>query len=285
MVKELYKDYSALGRDAKAEVLGAGIFDTLDKNLKYGSLKAESVAYTGKEATPSVMVTSLTGKTLTKDKDYTASCSENINVGKEAVVTVTGMGSYSGSISGTFEITKGTNTLSGTGTYTKIGKVGSAQSFKLNAAAVFGGTITYGSNSSYVTVKAGTVTIKKNFTGVAKLTLKSASSGNYNAASKIITVNVKPGKMAVKSAKNVKNKKLKITWIKMTGADKYQVRVAYNSKMTKGRKTYTVKNSASTKTTGKLRKGKTYYVQIRVYDSQTKAWSAWSAKKKCKVRK
>ena len=70
--------------------------------------------------------------------------------------------------------------------------------------------------------------------------------------------------MAVKKAVNVKGKKIKATWTKMIGADKYQIRVAQNSKMTKG---------------------KNYYVQIRAYDTQTKSWGAWSAKKKVKIRK
>ena len=91
--------------------------------------------------------------------------------------------------------------------------------------------------------------------------------------------------MAVKKAANVKARKIKATWTKMTGADKYQIRVAQNAKMTKGKKTYTAKGTAASKTTGKLTKGKTYYVQIRAYDKQTKSWGAWSAKKKVKISK
>ena len=43
--------------------------------------------------------------------------------------------------------------------------------------------------------------------------------------------------------------------------------------------------SLSSKTTGKLAKGKTYYVQVRAYDKQTNSWGAWSAAKKVKVAK
>ena len=96
---------------------------------------------------------------------------------------------------------------------------------------------------------------------------------------------VKPGKMAAKKTANVKGSKVKVTWAKMAGADRYQVRVALNAKFTKGKKTYNAPAKAASKTTGKLVKGKTYYAQVRAYDKQTKSWGAWSAAKKVKVVK
>ena len=169
---------------------------------------------------------------------------------------------------------------------TVTGKVGSATAFTRTAKAT-SGKVNYSDSSKYASVDStGKVTINKNFTGTFKVTVTSPETAKYKAATKkSYTVKVKPGKMVMKKPVNVKTRKIKATWAKMNGADKYQIRVAYNSKMTKGKKTYTVKGSAKSKTTGKLKKGKIYYVQIRAYDTQTKSWSTWSAKKKCKIKK
>lgn len=186
----------------------------------------------------------------------------------------------------TWEIVKAVNKITGlTSVVTKTGSVSKNTAFT-SAAKAESGTLKYSDNSQYGSVdSAGKVTINKNYTGTFKVTAYSPETANYKAATKSYTVKVKPGKMAVKKAVNVKGKKIKATWTKMTGADKYQIRVAQNSKMTKGKKTYTAKGTAASKTTGKLTKGKNYYVQIRAYDTQTKSWGAWSAKKKVKIRK
>lgn len=64
---------------------------------------ADSYGYTGDEIRPVPTVT-LGSKTLVKDKDYTVSYSSNLNAGT-ATVTVKGTGIYQGSVSETFEIT------------------------------------------------------------------------------------------------------------------------------------------------------------------------------------
>ena len=183
-------------------------------------------------------------------------------------------------------INKAVNTITmSTGAVTKTGSASKATVFT-RAAKAKSGTVKYTDNSRYASVSsAGKVTINKNYTGSFKVTASSPETANYKAATKSYTVKVKPGKMAVKKAANVKARKIKATWTKMTGADKYQIRVAQNAKMTKGKKTYTAKGTAASKTTGKLTKGRTYYVQIRAYDKQTKSWGAWSAKKKVKISK
>jgi len=58
--------------------------------------------YTGKEVTPDFVVT-LDGKALVKERDYTISYSNNINLG-EATATITGKGTYVGNITKTFQI-------------------------------------------------------------------------------------------------------------------------------------------------------------------------------------
>ncbi len=67
---------------------------------------AKDVTYTGKEVTPSVTLKSVSGRTLKKDRDYTITCTENVEIGT-ATVTATGKGKYSETISTTFSIVPG----------------------------------------------------------------------------------------------------------------------------------------------------------------------------------
>ena len=68
------------------------------------ALEQSSIPYTGELITPAVAVT-LGDTVLTRDKDYTVSFEDNIDVGT-ATVTVTGTGNYSGSLTRTFTIVK-----------------------------------------------------------------------------------------------------------------------------------------------------------------------------------
>ena len=67
------------------------------------STKWKSYDYNGRERKPNVTAV-LDGKTLRKDKDFKVSYRNNKKVGK-ASYTVTGIGNYTGSVSGTFELT------------------------------------------------------------------------------------------------------------------------------------------------------------------------------------
>lgn len=94
---------------------------------------------------------------------------------------------------------------------------------------------------------------------------------------------------SVKRLKNLSGKKLKVTWAKKAAVSGYQIQVATNSKFTKNKKTYTVRNaSATSKTISKLKKSKKYYVRIRTYtvtqDEKT-AYSGWSKSKTIKILK
>lgn len=78
------------------------------------------------------------------------------------------------------------------------------------------------------------------------------------------------------SAKNVKNKKIQVTWKKVTGATKYQVRAVAGSKKI-------TKTTSKTKyVLTKLQK-KTYKVSVRAYGQA--GYGKWSKVKKVKVKK
>lgn len=98
---------------------------------------------------------------------------------------------------------------------------------------------------------------------------------------------VKPKKLAAPVLKNLKTRKLKVSW-KVSGkkADRYQIYLARNSRFTKGLKKYTVKNPY--KTISNLKKGQTYYVKVRAgnKDSLKKlCWGSFSKAVKIKIRK
>lgn len=95
---------------------------------------------------------------------------------------------------------------------------------------------------------------------------------------------------SIKKLTNKAGKKLKITWACKYGTCyHYQIQIATNSKFTKNKKTYTVKNTVTTsKTITKLKKSKKYYVRIRTYTTTlggTKAYSKWSSVKRIRITK
>ncbi len=112
-------------------------------------------------------------------------------------------------------------------------------------------------------------------------------SGNYTFNTKLSGLTT----TKVKTAKNLKGKKAKITWAPKTDVDGYQVQVALNKKFSKGKKTQNISISTYSKpkscTFTKLKKKKTYYARIRTYKlvNSEKYYSSWSSTKKFKVKK
>ena len=100
-------------------------------------------------------------------------------------------------------------------------------------------------------------------TGKATVTIKGI--GRFTGT-KTVSFYIVPKKVSIKSLKAVGNKKLKLTWKRNKTASGYQIQLAFNKKFTKGIKNVNIsKNSTTSKTVGKLKKGKWYYVRIRAY--------------------
>lgn len=107
----------------------------------------------------------------------------------------------------------------------------------------------------------------------------------------------------LKSAKNVKGKKVKLSFSKpvysfngkIATKTKYEICYAKDSKFKKGKKIkkYTGTLKTTSRTISKLTKKKTYYFKYRVaikyWDTKANSWkykySAWSNVKKVKIRK
>ncbi|MCD7715202.1 MAG: fibronectin type III domain-containing protein, partial [Lachnospiraceae bacterium] len=92
------------------------------------------------------------------------------------------------------------------------------------------------------------------------------------------------------SVKNSASKKLAVKWKKKSNVSGYQIQYSTKSSFASGSATKTKKVSGASKkscTLSSLKKGKTYYVRIRTYKTVNGKtyYSAWSAKKKVKIKK
>ncbi|MBR6472934.1 MAG: S8 family serine peptidase [Firmicutes bacterium] len=138
--------------------------------IKTATLKSKSKVYTGKKLTNTVTVKAkVNGKTkkLTKDKDYTVSYSNNVNVGK-ATVTIKGKGNYTGKLTKTFSINpKGTTLKTPKAASKAITVKWNKQSKKMSQARISGYQIQVATNSKFTKNKK-TV----NVTGYKKVSKK-----------------------------------------------------------------------------------------------------------------
>ena len=126
----------------------------------------------------------------------------------------------------------------------------------------------------------------KNNTNCCKATVTVTGKGDYEGT-KSANFIIKPAKATISSVKSPKTKLIKVTWKKSAGGvSGYQVMIATNKKFSKGKKTYTVKASAASKTITKLKKGTTYYAKVRAYKTigKSKYYGAWSAVKSVKTK-
>lgn len=102
------------------------------------------------------------------------------------------------------------------------------------------------------------------------------------------TATVALKKPSIKKLKNVKGGKCKI-YIKkkIAGADGYQIRYSRNKSMKSAKRSKLSKNSMLSKTIKGLKKGKTYYVQVRSFKKVNGKlnYSGWSIKKSVRIRK
>jgi hypothetical protein len=153
------------------------------------------VVYTGKAQKPTVTV-KVNGVTVPSSQ-YTVSYSNNTKVGTAKVtIKATSKATYiSGSVTKTFTITKATNPLTVSPTSKKLTVAKckkKAQTFTIKVSKAQG-TVSYkSSNTKYVTVSKGKVTVKKGTPkGTYKVTVTAKGNGNYKSGSKTVTITVK----------------------------------------------------------------------------------------------
>ena len=204
-----YSNNINAGKDASVTVIGKGNYSgkasvpfTINaKSLADAeiTLSRQSYMFNGAPCKPTVTVT-LDGKTLVKDTDYTVTYSNNINAGKDASVTVTGKGNYSGKASVLFTINKKQVTALGitleADTYKYDGTA------KTPAVIVADGNKTLVINKDYTlkygnNVNEGTayvlITGQNNYGGSIKKTFTITSAPQPSIADMLITVNTSYG--------------------------------------------------------------------------------------------
>ena len=111
------------------------------------------------------------------------------------------------------------------------------------------------------------------------------SAGDLTLYAKWNKVSVK--KITIKEFRNIRTKKAKVTFKKITGAKGYEIKYSTVKKFAKN-KTKTVNTAKLTYTLKKLKKNKTYYVKVRAYkldSTGSKVYGKYSAVKKVKIRK
>ena len=124
--------------------------------------------------------------------------------------------------------------------------------------------------------------------GTDKITVTLIDGGIKKTVDIPIIVVAKENKITSLKLKTKKNRKIVISFNKVDGVSGYQIQYATNKKFSKGKKSITLKSSKKNSyTTGKLKKGKTYYVKVRTYkkDGKKKVYGKWSSVKKIKIKK
>ena len=228
--------------------------------------------YTGKALTQSPKVV-LGSKLLELDTDYELSYSNNTNVGT-ATVTITGIGSYKGTVTKTFTILPGKTARGDMFNLANNVKV----TWKEVPGAVYykvyreGVTDSKETRKDPVIVTTGLVGWDKDpgltnghayrYKIVASLTGKGDSSGDSTLSYSKLMYRLKT--VVIRSVKNTAPGKVTVKYDKTESGDSYVLQYCEREDMV-GAKTKVVLGAKNTSyVIGGLKKGKTYYISIRV---------------------
>ena len=143
----------------------------------------------------------------------------------------------------------------------------------------------YKTSNSKVATVSGKGLVKITGYGTCKITITASKTGTYKAAKKTVTIKGRLAKPILKGA-NVKTKKVKLTWSKVSGATGYKLYIKYP-----GAKKYALALTKSAKVKGvthrSLSKKKTYCYKVRAYKKIGKKiiYSRYSNVVKVKIKK
>ena len=235
-------------------------------DLKLAEVSGLATAtYTGSPITPSPVVKQL-GVTLKKGTDYKVTYSSNVKIGK-AKVTITGIGKYTGSITKTFNIVLGKTS--------RGDMFNLANNVKVTWKAVTGAKYykVYRSGvKEPVIVTTGLVGWDKSpelkngqkytYKIVASLTGKGDAGGDSPLSYSKVMYRLKT--VVIRSAKNTAPGQVTVKYDKTEYGDSYVLQYCEREDMV-GAKTKVVLGASNTSyVIGGLKKGKTYYISIRV---------------------
>lgn len=228
--------------------------------------------YTGKAVEPAVTV-KVGSKTLTKNKSYTVSYSNNKNVGKGYIV-IKGKGSYTGTIKKGFYIEpKATASLKATGYSTKIklswSKVTGAKGYQVYQYSSGKWTKLPTTSNTYciVTGLDSVTTYKFRVRPYAKVGSKTIF-GDFKSVSKSTTI----GKPSTIEASDITETSATLKWDKISGATSYRI---YYTNSNTGYSATATSSSETVKLTS-LGKGAVYNVKICAINSRKKITGNYS---------
>ncbi len=267
-------------------------YDSVDLSECIVKLSKTSYTYNGSTKKPIVTVI-YNGEELTKGEDFTVAYKNNKNAGK-ATVTVTGKGSFTGTVKKTFTIKKANGEVTAKN-MTKVYST-SSRSIAIDLETNSTGDITYSSSNSSIKVTSdGNVKIPAKFMGKSIITITAAATKNYTEAETTMVVKVNPTKTQISSLSNPSSGKVVIKWSKNSSATGYQVQVSdqkdfstVNARYPKP--TSSKKDPYTTNTDcyfNKIPKGITIYARMRTVKvvNKVKYYSGWSTVKSIKVSK
>lgn len=281
-------------KDARFEGVLETTFNVIGDDLQDLDAKISAIddqVYTGEAVEPSVTV-KIGDKVLKADEDYTVAYSNNVNVGSADVV-VTGINEYSGTLSTTFAITKGQQTIEMTnplqvrdlsnGTRATNSK---NCTLKLGFGLEDKVNLSYSSdNEDVATVSNGVIT----YQGVGECTITVTAKETDNCLEATLPIKVVVGEVGIPTftpsvtAKTAK-KSITVTSSTVRGADGFEVQYSVRSDWWRAS---TVDFDGTTN--GKLYRqtiktyhsNKKYYIRVRAYQvvDGVKQYSDWSPAK------
>lgn len=157
--------------------------------------------------------------------------------------------------------------------------------FNLNAKAKTKLSYASGGKNVATVSKTGRVTLKG--PGRAVITITAEATDRYNAASRKITITVKPKRTTLRKVSSTKKRTLKMQWKRDAKATGYQIVTARNKTFKKGKRSVLIrKNKTVSKTLKNLKSKKRYYCKIRAYKQvgKTKIYGAYSKTKQIRVK-
>lgn len=258
------------------------------------SIAQNSWGYTGSAVEPEITFL-YNGQAVDPDC-YEVVYSDNISVGTGSV-SVHGRNGYEGTLTASFTITKGTVKISlkeKTVSYT--GKVIAIDEASVTSGA---GKVTY---TYYTDAKCTKKTSKSKdgasgsgkapkHAGVYYVCASVASDSNYNSArSSAVKLTIKPGRAVLSGVKNISGKKIQVKWPGKTGTGtasgiKYVIEYSTDKTFKSKVKEVTISGNRKSCTISKLKKGRTYYVRIKVYAARQKVYGKASKVRKVKITK
>ena len=169
-----------------------------------------------------------------------------------------------------------------------ITKTYSTKTFAIGAKSSCGAKLTYKVADKKIAAISKTGKIKLKSYGQTKITIKAAAKGKYKAATKTITLTVKPVKNQITSLKSTKAKTFEVKWKKDKKASGYIIEYSTDKKFKKNvKKNIVSKNKTVSKKITKLKPGKKYYVRVCTYKNShgKKVQGDYSKVRTVKIRK